>query len=224
MAETTRKRLGELTRGVFAVLVDLTDPLPVSQVLKLVAERVPPEEAQHVAGLERVDAGARLQDARLRPQRVDGVPAQSVETGGGCVGQGVGVGPAVLGVADAGEEALQQVRVDAGIDARADGLVQGGSGLIYRVPIFINGKYWGLYATQERPEANFGQNYLGGDEDNFDVVKSAGGSGGYNTEATDGTMSQGTSATPGSAWARLWWRARELRADITRYLAGHREA
>ena len=42
MAETTRKRLGELTRGVFAVLVDLTDPLPVSQVLKLVAERVPP--------------------------------------------------------------------------------------------------------------------------------------------------------------------------------------
>ena len=81
--------------------------------------------------------------------------------------------------------------------------------------LYINGKYWGLYATQERPEANFGQNYLGGDEDNFDVVKSAGGSGGYNTEATDGTMSQGTSATPDSAWARLWWRARELRADIT---------
>lgn len=42
MAETTRKRLGELTRGVFAVLVDLRDPLPVSQVLRLVAERVPP--------------------------------------------------------------------------------------------------------------------------------------------------------------------------------------
>jgi restriction system protein len=42
MAETTRKRLGELTRGVFAVLIDRTEPLPVSQVLKLAAERVPP--------------------------------------------------------------------------------------------------------------------------------------------------------------------------------------
>jgi restriction system protein len=42
MAETTRKRLGELTRGVFAVLIDLTEPLPVSQVLELAAERVPP--------------------------------------------------------------------------------------------------------------------------------------------------------------------------------------
>jgi restriction system protein len=42
MAETTRKRLGELTRGVFAVLIDRPEPLPVSQVLKLAAERVPP--------------------------------------------------------------------------------------------------------------------------------------------------------------------------------------
>ncbi len=42
MAETTRKRLGELTRGVFAVLIYETEPLPVSQVLKLTAERVPP--------------------------------------------------------------------------------------------------------------------------------------------------------------------------------------
>jgi len=42
MAETTRKRLGELTRGVFAVLLDRTEPLPASQVLKLAAELVPP--------------------------------------------------------------------------------------------------------------------------------------------------------------------------------------
>ena len=65
------------------------------------------------------------------------------------------------------------------------------------VHLYINGKYWGLYMTQERPEANFGQNYLGGNEDNYDVIKSAGGSGGYNTEATDGTMAQGTSGAPG---------------------------
>lgn len=83
------------------------------------------------------------------------------------------------------------------------------------VHLYINGKYWGLYMTQERPEANFGQNYLGGNEDNYDVIKSAGGSGGYNTEATDGTMLQGTSSAPGSTWARFWWRAKELREDTT---------
>lgn len=83
------------------------------------------------------------------------------------------------------------------------------------VHLYLNGKYWGLFLTQERPSANFGETYLGGDEDNYDVVKSAGSSGGYNTEATDGTMAQGTSAAPGSMWARLWWRSRELRADTS---------
>lgn len=42
MAETTRKRLGELTRGVFAVLIDRTEPLRASQVIKLTAEHVQP--------------------------------------------------------------------------------------------------------------------------------------------------------------------------------------
>ncbi len=42
MPETTRKRLGELTRGVFAVLIDQTAPMPASQVLKLTAARVQP--------------------------------------------------------------------------------------------------------------------------------------------------------------------------------------
>jgi len=42
MAEVTRKRLGELTRGVFAVLNDSSDSLPASQVLKMTAERIPP--------------------------------------------------------------------------------------------------------------------------------------------------------------------------------------
>lgn len=94
------------------------------------------------------------------------------------------------------------------------------------VHLYINGKYWGLYMTQERAESNFGRRYLGGVEENYDVIKSAGGSGGYNTEATDGTMLQGTSGAPGSTWARLWYRANELRADTgaessrtTRYYA-----
>ena len=42
MAEVTRKRLGELMRGVFAVLVDAPEPVPASQVIKLTAERFPP--------------------------------------------------------------------------------------------------------------------------------------------------------------------------------------
>ena len=77
--------------------------------------------------------------------------------------------------------------------------------------LYVNGVYWGLHETEERTEASFGETYLGGDKDNYDVVKSAGNANAYNTEATDGTMLQGSSLTPGSAWARLWFRARELR-------------
>lgn len=44
MAEVTRKRLGELMRGVFAVLTDATEPVPASQVIKQTAERVQPTQ------------------------------------------------------------------------------------------------------------------------------------------------------------------------------------
>lgn len=81
--------------------------------------------------------------------------------------------------------------------------------------LYINGIYWGLYASQERAENSYGASYLNGDDDDYDVIKSAGNGGNYTTEATDGTMAQGTSATPGSAWARLWYRARELRLNAT---------
>ncbi len=84
---------------------------------------------------------------------------------------------------------------------------------------YVNGHYWGIYMSQERPEASFGQTYLGGDKDNYDTIKSAGNAAGYNTEATDGTFAQGTSAAPGSAWARLWWRTNDMRT-----LAGQTEA
>jgi restriction system protein len=42
MAEITRKRQGELVRGVFDVLHDKPEGLPAAQVLKLVQARVPP--------------------------------------------------------------------------------------------------------------------------------------------------------------------------------------
>jgi|GEM_PF-582309 len=76
---------------------------------------------------------------------------------------------------------------------------------------YVNGVYWGLYMSQERAEASFGETYIGGDKNNYDVLKSAGNAAGYNTEATDGTFDQGTSGAPGSAWAKLWYRTNEMR-------------
>jgi VCBS repeat-containing protein len=59
--------------------------------------------------------------------------------------------------------------------------------------LYLDGQYWGLYQTQERAEAAFAETYLGGEEDNYDVVKVE--SGPYTISATDGTL---------DAWQRLW--------------------
>ena len=37
--------------------------------------------------------------------------------------------------------------------------------------LFINGIYWGLYETQERIDEDFSETYLGGDAENFDIIK-----------------------------------------------------
>ncbi|RIK74873.1 MAG: hypothetical protein DCC68_22275 [Planctomycetota bacterium] len=37
--------------------------------------------------------------------------------------------------------------------------------------LYINGIYWGLYQSEERPEASYAESYLGGDADDYDVVK-----------------------------------------------------
>ncbi|MDC0325618.1 CotH kinase family protein [bacterium] len=62
--------------------------------------------------------------------------------------------------------------------------------------LFINGIYWGLYNTCERPEASFASDYLKGGKEDFDVIKiNNGRGGGERTFATDGTT---------DAWKRLW--------------------
>lgn len=64
--------------------------------------------------------------------------------------------------------------------------------------LYLNGQYWGLYNMDERPEASFAASYLGGDKDNFDVLKSAGSPGGYTTELAQGFA---------SPWQNLWSQA-----------------
>jgi hypothetical protein len=75
--------------------------------------------------------------------------------------------------------------------------------------VYLNGQYWGLYNTDERPDSSYGEQYLGGVKEDYDVVKSSGASGGYATEASEGSMATG------SAWHQLWSGARAVRANPT---------
>ena len=59
--------------------------------------------------------------------------------------------------------------------------------------LYINGQYWGLYNTCERPEASWAATYLGGTSNDYDVIKVEAGP--YTINATDGDM---------AAWTRLW--------------------
>ncbi|MBK8090673.1 MAG: chitobiase/beta-hexosaminidase C-terminal domain-containing protein [Verrucomicrobiaceae bacterium] len=52
--------------------------------------------------------------------------------------------------------------------------------------LYINGIYWGIFNWQEKTEADYAANQFGGDDIDYDTVKSGGGSQGYNTETTDG--------------------------------------
>ena len=63
--------------------------------------------------------------------------------------------------------------------------------------LYINGQYWGLYNSAERPDADYAASYFGGDEDDYDVVK-VDPDLGYAVEATDGNL---------DAWNELWARA-----------------
>ena len=73
--------------------------------------------------------------------------------------------------------------------------------------LYINGQYWGLFQTQERSEANFAADYLGGDPDDFDVIKPDAGPGRpYTNAATDGNL---------SAYAALFQLANARAADGT---------
>ncbi len=60
--------------------------------------------------------------------------------------------------------------------------------------LYINGVYWGLYNSCERPEANFGASYLGGVTEDWDALKPDPQQG-YHMKVIDGND---------QAWLRLW--------------------
>ncbi|MHB1034612.1 MAG: lamin tail domain-containing protein [Pirellulales bacterium] len=62
------------------------------------------------------------------------------------------------------------------------------------VHLYINGQYWGLYNTAERPSGSIGASYFGGVESDYDLIK-VDADLGYQLEATDGTM---------DAWNAMW--------------------
>jgi hypothetical protein len=63
--------------------------------------------------------------------------------------------------------------------------------------LYINGTYWGLFQMQERSEASFAASYMGGEKEDYDVIKVNVGENFevYNVEATDGTIDK---------WRELW--------------------
>ena len=87
-------------------------------------------------------------------------------------------------------------------------LISPGSRIRY-LHVYLNGQYWGLYNTDERPNKGYGAQYFGGKEDDFDVVKTSGYPGGHTTEASDGTMAAG------SGWNLLWAGTRAVRTSPT---------
>ena len=56
--------------------------------------------------------------------------------------------------------------------------------------LFLNGQYWGLYQTQERDDADFAADYLGGSAEDWDWIKTtvAGAATRYTTIAEEGSM------------------------------------
>ena len=49
------------------------------------------------------------------------------------------------------------------------------------IQVYINGLYWGLYIMTERPTEDFAADYLGGDEENYDILEAPSGMGASTT-------------------------------------------
>ena len=61
--------------------------------------------------------------------------------------------------------------------------------------LYVDGMYWGLYQTEERAEASYGSDYLGGKKEDYDAVKVSTDNWSYTIEATDGNL---------NSWQKLY--------------------
>jgi len=52
--------------------------------------------------------------------------------------------------------------------------------------LYLNGQYWGIFETQERSDADYAETYFGGDNEEWDCIKTS--QPGYTTTASDGTF------------------------------------
>ena len=59
--------------------------------------------------------------------------------------------------------------------------------------LYLNGQYWGIYQSEERPDAEYAATYFGGEPEDYDVIKVE--SFPHQTIATNGTI---------DAWRTLW--------------------
>ncbi len=80
--------------------------------------------------------------------------------------------------------------------------------------LYLNGLYWGIFEIHERPENSYGETYLGGDKDDYDVVKNHDRHSGiaFSTEATDGYLLTNPDGSR-AAWKELWDRCKEVKAN-----------
>ena len=81
--------------------------------------------------------------------------------------------------------------------------------------VYVNGHYWGLYNTCERPKAFFGESYVGGKKKDFDVVKIMGG---Y-SEDEDQDRRHQVFATDGNTilWEQLDRLSKQNMSDLDNY-------
>ncbi len=66
------------------------------------------------------------------------------------------------------------------------------------VHLYLNGQYWGLYQTEERPQEDYGASYYGGKSGDYDVVQTSNHSA-FTYELAHGTL---------NAWQTTWNMAR----------------
>lgn len=76
--------------------------------------------------------------------------------------------------------------------------------------LYINGQYWGLYNTCERPEASFGQSYFGGEKEDYDVLKPRAGDAGFMFGRGGGGGQQREMPYPTDGNSKAWRRLHEL--------------